>query len=62
MIQDPECETGRVPYSTFSETDSANYFTTITPLADSAIEIVRNRFIFTGISFDDSPAMVVTNE
>lgn len=61
MIQYPESETSRVPYSTFSETVSANYFTSITPLTESAIEIVRDQFVIIGFPLDNASAIVITN-
>jgi hypothetical protein len=61
MNHNPECETSRVPYSTFLETDSANFYSTVTPLTEAAIELVRDQFVLIGYSFDDVTAAVITN-
>ena len=62
LIHYPERETNRVQYNTFSETDSANYYSTVTPLSNAAIEIIKNQFIYVNMLYDGSNDIVVTNE
>ena len=64
LIKPPVSDVNRVQYNTSLKTNSANYYSEITSLPDSAIEIVKNRVVVYGIAdnADEEKATIITND
>jgi hypothetical protein len=54
LIQYPAQEVNRVQYSTFFQTNTANYYSTATPLVNSTIDIIKDRFVLIGVPLNSN--------